>query len=321
MTIIAYFIYVILQISLLPIGLIGVIWVGYRQVWISRKLGLSQTAVEVINGRWTMDVFNIRKDDAARRLASVLPNNSTTGLWLALFPLYVLHLLSGRNLLYPRIPGRGDETIADLMIARTILFDTLIEEHIETAEQFVILGAGLDTRAYGPLAGPGLSMFELDQSATQRMKRQRLEQAHIPSDHVRFIEVDFSDARWIDGLVDAGFNPSLKTVFLWEGVTLYLDQEDVINTLAAVKSVAAPGSALLVDIYAESFLKLAKKGAMAKTLDATGESLGFGLDFATAHQLALDSFLQSQNLQPGASMFMGSNGKKGPFVVIAEVLL
>ena len=85
----AWLVYVPLQLLWLPLSLAGAAWVAWKQIGRSRALGLSQTAVEILNGRWTADVFGVRSDEASRRLAEAIENNSTAGLRLALFPLMV----------------------------------------------------------------------------------------------------------------------------------------------------------------------------------------------------------------------------------------
>lgn len=322
MVVIPFAIYIAVQIMLLPLGIIGALLVTYRQLRVSQRLGLSQTAVEVLNGRWTMDVFGIRQDTAARKLARVLPNDSIAGLWLALFPLYLLYRMTRRNYIYPRVPREGRESIADLVIVRTLYFDTLIAARLAAAEQFVILGAGLDTRFYGALLeGSGLTMFEVDQANTQRMKRTRLHQAGLPTERVRFIEVDFTEAGWTKGLLDAGFNPAAKTFFLWEGVTLYLDEADVVATLGALRTIAAKGSVVFTDIYAERFLSIGRKRGLAKTLEITDEELRFGLDFTKDHDRILRQFVQAQDLRMGHAKFLGASAGSGPYAVVAELLL
>lgn len=321
MTLFSIVLFIALQIIWLPLSLVGGVWVGYRQIRTSQKQGLSGTAIEVINGRWTMDVFGIRNDPAARRLMRALPNTSVMGLWLALFPLFVLYRLSKKNLFYPRIPESGKESIADLIVARTLYFDQLIEKHSGSAAQFVLMGAGLDTRAYNRWEDQDLKFFELDQQATQNMKIRSLRRARVPSSHVEYVEVDFSHENWIEGLVEVGFDSSLKTIFLWEGVTLYLSEEEVCETLVAVKAVAGNGSVLLTDFYAERFVKMAKKGAMARTLEATNETLGFGIDFSRSHESRLRDFINTQGVQTGEERFLGAESKKGPFAEVTEIKL
>lgn len=321
MTLIAIIIYIGLQIVLLPLGIVGVILVAYKQLKVSQRLGVSQTAVEIINGRWTMDVFGLREDKASRKLTRALPNSSVPGLWMTLLPLYLLYRMTGKNLFYPRVPIEGREGIADLVPARTLYFDALIESHLSDAGQFVALGAGLDTRAYGPLKDSSITFFELDQTDMQRMKRKRLKKAKISAKHVRFIEVDFEQEGWTKSLAAAGFDPSIKTIFLWEGVTLYLAPEDISNTFAAIKAISTAGSVIICDIYAERFVAMARKGASAKALEMTDEGLGFGLDFSSNHDARLNAFITSQGLKPGRRNFLGANGKKGPYAVVVEALI
>ena len=67
-------IYVVLQVLCLPLLIVGVLLATYRQMVVSKRLGLSQTAIEVIQARWTMDRFGIRSDPGTVRLTNVLPN-------------------------------------------------------------------------------------------------------------------------------------------------------------------------------------------------------------------------------------------------------
>ena len=60
------------------------------------------------------------------------------------------------------------------------------------------------------------------------------------------------------------------TLFLWEGVTLYLSLTEVRQTMTLVKQKAAPGSILLADMYAERMIQLyGKSRAGAKLLELT----------------------------------------------------
>ena len=82
MTTLSYLIYVPLQILAIPGAIVGVLLTAYKQILVSKRLEVSQTAIEIINGRWTLHVFGLRKDDATAALMSVLPNTSKLGLWL-----------------------------------------------------------------------------------------------------------------------------------------------------------------------------------------------------------------------------------------------
>ena len=126
----------------------GVGLVAYKQLVVSKRLGVSQTAIEVLNGRWIMHIFGIRDDAVTARIASELPNTSTTGLWLTLFPLWVKYKICGEHFIFPRVPAVGSENVGDLITARTLYFDLIIQRMIPEVEQFVMMGAGYDSRAF-----------------------------------------------------------------------------------------------------------------------------------------------------------------------------
>jgi methyltransferase (TIGR00027 family) len=295
--------------------------VAHKQIGRSKALGLSQTAVEIVNGRWTGHVFGLREDFASYRLAGRLPNNSVLGLGLVLFPLMVARMIAGRPILYPQLPDDDKSGIANMVFSRSARFDNLIEAHADNAAQFVVLGAGLDTRAYGPLANGKMAMFELDKAASQRAKRAAVRRAKLEADHVHYVEADFADANWINALVASPYDPAAKTVFLWEGVTLYLSEADVRATLEAIKAHAAPGSVVLLDIYGHRMLTMASKGPAARALEATGERLGFGLDLSTDAQGVLSAFATSAGYRLGAHYFLGSAHEAGAYMAVAELAL
>lgn len=319
MSIISLIIYIPLQIVFIPFAIVGASLQAYKQMVVSRRLGISQTAIEIIVGRWTMHVFGMRDDKATARLAAELPNNSLFGLWLALFPLWVKYKIAGKPSLYPRVPELGSETIADFVIARTFYFDRIIQRAIPQVEQFVIMGAGYDARAYGNFQREDMKFFELDQAIMQQQKRAALKSAGIPCEHVSFVSIDFARERIFDRLIESGYDPDKKTLFLWEGVTLYLSEADVRKTLQDIRSRAAKGSILLADIYADRFLKMVKQGAGKKAMDYTNEGVDFSLDFSTGHEEGLSTFVSSESMAVGETFFMGRNSEKGPFMVVVEM--
>ena len=312
-------IYIPLQIALIPIAILGILLVAYRQMVVSKQLGVSQTAIEVLNGRWTMHVFGIRDDEASVKLVKILPNTSATGLMLVLIPLWLKFKISGKLFLYPRVPEPGAENIGDLVVARTLYFDRIIDRVVQDVEQFVVMGAGYDTRAYGRIRREGVTFFELDQNNVQQHKRRALAEAGIPCEHVRFVPVDFSRENAFDKLIDAGFDQSRKTLFLWEGVSLYLSESDVRKTMQDVRNHAPSGSVLLADLYADRLVNIGKMAAVKKTLDYTDEGFGFSLPIATSYEQVLAEFIESESMSVGETWFMGRTGKKGPFMVVAEI--
>jgi len=109
---------------------------------------------------------------------------------------------------------------AALMAPRTIAIDDAVREH--STEQLVILGAGLDARAWrmGELAGT--IVFEVDHPATQVDKRERLGRTDLAAQEVRFVATDFVQQGLDDALDPAGHRTDVPTTWVWEGVVPYL---------------------------------------------------------------------------------------------------
>jgi len=91
------------------------------------------------------------------------------------FPLYLHYKISGKNKLYPTVAQLGEEGVANFIVSRTLYIDAIIAQAKDDVEQFVIMGAGFDTRSYGDLTQSSLIFFELDQAKTQQSKKNLLE--------------------------------------------------------------------------------------------------------------------------------------------------
>lgn len=135
------------------------------------------------------------------------------------------------------------------IVCRCRYIDDYLQECLKSGiDQLVILGAGLDSRAYRDEVRRGVArVFEVDHPATQASKIERVKKVfgEIPA-HVTYVPVDFT-CETLDELFLCGFDPSLKTLYIWEGVTLYLDQASVDATLAWIRSNSASGSSVIFD--------------------------------------------------------------------------
>ena len=140
--------------------------------------------------------------------------------------------------------------LTEYMIARTAYFDQLFVEALNNGTpQIVLLGAGYDSRAYRySTINHGTTIFELDITPTQNRKKDCLAKARIDiSPQVRFVPINFREVSIPEVLEKGGFNPQEKTLFLWEGVSYYLDTESVIETLAVVSQSAHHESSIAFD--------------------------------------------------------------------------
>ncbi len=311
-------VYLPLQVLWIPVAVIGSLVFAYYQILVSRRLGVSQTAIEIINGRVHMAMFGLRPDPAAMQLARRLPNYSMFWNRIILLPQMVYFAICGGTIGYPRISEPGKESVAQLVTARTIFIDEEITRAIGDIDQFVILGAGFDTRAYGQLQRCGLRIFELDRKRTQQLKIAALEESDLASDEVVYVPTDLATEPLFGELTRMGFDCTRPAVFLWEGVTLYLEASAVEKTLEQLRTHAAPGSSLICDIYAERFVRTLGSGPMKRILASTGETLHFGLDFSADWAGSLGKFSESHGLRTEAANFMGSSNRKGPFMAVAR---
>ncbi len=117
-------------------------------------------------------------------------------------------------------------------------------------QQYLILGAGLDTSAFRqPSWARSIQIFEVDHPATQRYKIERLESAGLlPPTNLHFAPVDFESTSLSDGLRECGFDFGSETFCSWLGVTYYLTEEGIDRTLEVVRRL--PSGSEIVFEYA-----------------------------------------------------------------------
>jgi methyltransferase (TIGR00027 family) len=153
--------------------------------------------------------------------------------------------------------------------------DTLAQAVAAGVQQYVVLGAGLDTFAYrNPY--PAVRVFEVDHPATQAWKRQRLADAQIAvPEGVAFVGVDFAAEPLPNALLAAGLSSDEPSFFSWLGVTPYLEAENVLATLAAIAPFTTNGGGVVFD-YNTPLTSLAPRQraafeALAAQVAAAGE--------------------------------------------------
>jgi methyltransferase (TIGR00027 family) len=139
-----------------------------------------------------------------------------------------------------------------MMVARTVAIDDAIRE--APSPQLVILGAGLDGRAWRMPELRDVVVFEVDHPDSQRDKRVRVETLTQVAREVRFVPVDFERDALDDVLQKAGHDVARTTTWIWEGVVMYLTPADVEATLAVVERRSAAGSRLIVAYHSPALL-------------------------------------------------------------------
>jgi methyltransferase (TIGR00027 family) len=135
----------------------------------------------------------------------------------------------------------------DAILLRVAFLDAAVAD--ARARQVVVLGAGLDTRAWRLDALRGVRVFEVDHPATQAYKREKAANLAPPLAELTFVPVDFTRDDLASALRSAGHDPAAPTVWVWEGVVMYLDDDALRGTLRAVRALSAPGSTLLAHYH------------------------------------------------------------------------
>jgi methyltransferase (TIGR00027 family) len=132
--------------------------------------------------------------------------------------------------------------------ARTRFVDDQVVAAIASGtRQIVICGAGYDDRALR-FRTSGVRFFELDHPLTQADKARLLRSIGAEPPGVTLVEADFRSDDVSAVLRGAGHDASLPTLFVCEGLLVYLDRDTGQTLLAALARCAAPGSVLVVSM-------------------------------------------------------------------------
>jgi methyltransferase (TIGR00027 family) len=170
-----------------------------------------------------------------------------------------------------RTTGGKDENEVGLVI-RTRFFDDfllrVVREH--PVRQVVLVGAGMDTRAFR-LAWPAQThLFELDLPQLFERKELLLSAARAVSTCQRqIVNVDLR-GRWRKALLHAGFDPGKQSVWLMEGLLFYLPEERVAHLFEDVTTLSAAGSWLGCEVKNAQMLTSAGTRGWIETLKQEG---------------------------------------------------
>jgi methyltransferase (TIGR00027 family) len=139
---------------------------------------------------------------------------------------------------------------AQIIVPRTVAIDDAVRGR--PAPQMVILGAGLDDRAWRMVELAGTEVFEVDHPASQRDKRSRVGDREPATAALEFVPVDLSRNGLDAALAAAGHRTEVATTWVWEGVVPYLTRAEVVATVRALADRSATGSRLIVNYQARA---------------------------------------------------------------------
>jgi methyltransferase (TIGR00027 family) len=172
-------------------------------------------------------------------------------------------------------PLFGTDQMREHIAVRTRFFDDFFTASMATGiRQSVILASGLDTRAYRLDWPAGTTVFEIDQPAVIDFKTRVLTDAGAtPAADRSTVGIDLRDD-WPTALRSAGFDPSVPTAWIAEGLLIYLPPDAQDRLLDNVSALSAPGSTLAT----EHMDAKALTGDWAKELSARGRRYGSDID-------------------------------------------
>ncbi|KAG2527107.1 hypothetical protein JM16_001895 [Phytophthora kernoviae] len=139
----------------------------------------------------------------------------------------------------------------DLLALRTRYVDEALLHRDPRILQVVILGAGLDARAYRLESLRGCNVMEVDQSAfVFEHKSDVIKELHAPqiAMQVNCIVSNLAEAGLEANLMGRGFNPIMPTFWVMEGLLPYMERDSIVKLLGAINDLSAPGSELWADI-------------------------------------------------------------------------
>lgn len=143
------------------------------------------------------------------------------------------------------------------VVCRVRYFDDFVKKFInEKMEQLVLLGAGFDTRAYRIEELKNIKVFEVDHPETQCLKTRKIKKIfNFTPENVIYVPIDFEKQKLSNELFNKGYNNSLKTLFIMEGLVYYINPEAVDEMLSFIVHNSGKESAIIFDYFLESVVK------------------------------------------------------------------
>ena len=141
------------------------------------------------------------------------------------------------------------------LISRTKFIDELIEKSaVSGIEQYVILGAGYDSRAYRLELPPSMKIFEVDQPEVSDNKLAKLPKELPNLENVTYVNIDFSYQSLREQLIGVGFDQKKSTIFTLEGVSQYITKEAVSSTIKELASLTKDTNSIFFMSYVDELL-------------------------------------------------------------------
>jgi methyltransferase (TIGR00027 family) len=210
--------------------------------------------------------------------------------------------------------------IYEYVVARTKYLDAVFEQALaERFDQILIFGAGFDTRALRfQDKAQNSRIYELDVSTTQQAKIRRYQERNLTvPPNVRFVAIDFDKELLPAKLDEAGFGKQKRSLFILEGLLMYLQPASVDATFQTIQDYAGRRSLVAFDHIYASVLRnegtYAGESEIAKTVSKADEKWHFGIEkeeiksFLGKYDLRLINQKDSRELEK--TYFSDSDGR------------
>ena len=238
----------------------------------SVKKSVSSTAVRVCTLRAFLHDVNAINDPYAKHFIPPFYN-------YFLFILRPLNWITGAPMYDMEKSG-----LQGMLYGRTLMGQDLIKKCVnkDKVKNIVLLGAGLDTKFHRCDIPENVELYEVDTEPTQKFKIEKLNKitGHKINQNIIYAPVDFETQNFMDVLKSKGFDPEEATLFLWEGVTYYLNPEAVQYTLRTI-SINVKKAHVFLDFAREineETLKLYFVKKLQDRVTKIGEPWKFGIE-------------------------------------------
>jgi methyltransferase (TIGR00027 family) len=171
--------------------------------------------------------------------------------------------------------------IYEYVIARTKYIDAAFRQALlEQFGQILLFGAGFDTRALRfQTETAATRIFELDVPITQNAKIRQYQKRNltIPPNTV-FVAIDFDKESLPVKLDEVGFRRDQRSLYVLEGVTMYLQPKSVQETFETIREYAGAQSRVIFDYVRASALRHREESGIVKSTSQVGEKWYFGIE-------------------------------------------
>lgn len=183
---------------------------------------------------------------------------------------FLSHLLFFKNFLKKKMPQNTYQNV----INRTKFIDKIIKEN--NFDQIVILGAGFDSR-FIRFYNPKTKFFEIDIKETQQNKINLIKKSKFKiNENTFFIPLNLNHGDIKNKLIKKSFDPTKKTLFILEGLIMYLSKIAVNRLFKSIIKISSPNSEIVFDFIYQKNIE-DKQSEAVKTVSSLGEKWTFGI--------------------------------------------